>query len=1007
MAIRNALKFQYWILGTIVLTVLVLSGTFLWLVQGQVVEQAQEGAEQAFGSQTQSIVAEISELLNVNLNYVNAFANASTVFTASGEFDVETLAGIFRSSDRVAALVAALPNDSSVIIEATASGLIARPAMAIPPGSDFAITRNWRDADGRLLSEQTFHSASGAELARSKREPSYRASTRPWFQRSVALHATNVSDAFRFANGVDSGLMIATPVKGGTGVLATALSLRTFDEALLKPLLSANAAAFIFDAQQNVLALRLNGQSYGNASALDKLEKLKNAGNERLSLIADLIPSLGQDSQSRIELDGRTFILASHALEPIPGKAYRVVVVAPLSDFTGTLEREQRNVLLMASVMLLILGPIVWLSTRRVSASLEAMAQHAERLQRLDFSTPPQRVTSFVQEVQALGHAQEVMHESIAQRTRELEEARKKLAQLVEVGIQLGRERDREALLRDVLSATREISNCTTAGLRLRDEHDVLKSVLVVGNIAGIGTEDQAMYDSRSGEAQTQSLLATTALAGKTMVVDDVSTDPRPELGMVREINANLDKPIQSILAVPLKSTGDRVMGVLYLVNAKHPGSGDVVPFSAQTVRLVEALAAQAAVAIDNQNLVQSQRRLMDSIIQILASAIDAKSAYTGGHCERVPELAFMLAEEAERVDQGPLADFRFRNEEEWREFRIGAWLHDCGKVTTPEYVVDKATKLETIYNRLHEIRMRFEVLLRDARIAACEAIEAGTDRAVAHAARDLREQQLQADFAFIAECNIGGEFMAPGRVARLEAIATQTWMRHFDDRLGLSQEEAKRHHGTPAPSLPVAEPLLADKPHHIVPRGPDKALAASKGFEMEIPQHLYNHGELHNLRIGRGTLNAEERFKINEHIIQTIVMLESMPFPDNLKRVPEYAGTHHETMIGTGYPRKLSAADLSIPARIMAIADIFEALTASDRPYKKAKSLSESVEILHTFKKNQHIDPALFDLFLSSGVYRRYAERFLSPEQIDAVDIDLYLDERAAPPRVIADVAL
>ncbi len=995
MAIRNSLKFQYWILGTIVLTVLVLSGTFLWLVQGQLAEQAQEGAEQEFGSLAQSVVAEISELLNVNLNYVNAFANSSTVFAASGEFDIETLTSIFRSTERVTALVAALPNDTSVMIEAAGSGLIARPSMAIPTGADYAITYNWRGADGRLQSEQTFHSASGGELTRYKREASYRASTRPWFQRSVATRATNISDAFRFANGVDSGLMIATPVrglKGDAGVLATALSLRAFDEALTKPRLSPNAAAFIIDTEQNLLALRVNGRGYGSASALSKLLKLKDAGSERLSRVATLVSSLGANSQSRIELGGRPFILASHAVEPVPGMVYRVVVLAPLSDFTGTLERDQRNVLLIAGVMLLILGPIVWLSTRRVSASLEAMANHAKRLQQLDFSTPPEHVSSFVQEVQALGHAQEVMHASIAQRASELEEARKKLAQLVEVGIQLGRERDREALLHDVLSTTREISNCTMVGLRLRDENNVLKSVLAIGEIAGVGTDDQAMYDSETGQAQTQSILAATALTGKTQVVDDASTDPRTELGMMRKINAKLDRPVRSILSVPLKSAGDRVMGVLHLLNARHPKTGEVVPFSTETIRLVEALAAQAAVAIDNQNLALSQRSLMDSIIQILASAIDAKSAYTGGHCERVPELAFMLAEEAENVDEGPLADFRFQNEEEWREFRIGAWLHDCGKVTTPEYVVDKATKLETIYNRLHEIRTRFEVLLRDARIAAHEAIEAGEDRAAVHAARDLRERQLQEDFAFIAECNIGGEFMAPERIARLEAIALQTWMRHFDDRIGLSQEESKRHHGMPALPLPAVEQLLADKSQHIIPRGPDKALSASKGFEMAIPEHLYNHGELHNLRIGRGTLNAEERFKINEHIIQTIVMLESMPFPDNLKRVPEYAGTHHETMIGTGYPRKLSASELSIPARIMAIADIFEALTASDRPYKKAKSLSESVQILHTFKTNRHIDPTLFDLFLSSGVYRRYAERFLSPEQIDQVDIAPYL---------------
>ncbi|MEN9887725.1 MAG: Cyclic di-GMP phosphodiesterase response regulator RpfG, partial [Pseudomonadota bacterium] len=395
----------------------------------------------------------------------------------------------------------------------------------------------------------------------------------------------------------------------------------------------------------------------------------------------------------------------------------------------------------------------------------------------------------------------------------------------------------------------------------------------------------------------------------------------------------------------------------------------------------------------ENQRLLEAQKALVDAMIKIIAGAIDAKSAYTGGHCERVPELALMLAEEAGQVTSGPLADFRFQNEDEWREFKIGAWLHDCGKVTTPEYVVDKATKLETIYNRLHEIRMRFEVLRRDADIERLQAIhERGEDQASADRRWTERVAQLQDDFAFVAECNLGGEFMAPDKVERLQRIAAQTWMRHFDDRLGLSHEELRRYAQEPAPNLPTVETLLADKSHHIVPRGQDKALDPKYGFQVKVPQHLYNHGEVYNLSIGRGTLTEEERFKINEHIIQTIVMLDNLPFPEYLQRVPEYAGTHHETLIGTGYPRKLTAAELSVPSRIMAIADIFEALTASDRPYKKAKTLSESIKILWFFKKDRHIDAELFDLFLRSGVYRRYAERFLKPEQIDEVDIAPYL---------------
>jgi len=479
------------------------------------------------------------------------------------------------------------------------------------------------------------------------------------------------------------------------------------------------------------------------------------------------------------------------------------------------------------------------------------------------------------------------------------------------------------------------------------------------------------------------------AIHNQTVVIDDVYAETRFDLSGTKRFSEESGFRTVSMLTVPLSPQEGEVIGVLQLLNATDPATGAVIPFAPDIAGYVEGLAAQAAVALQNQNLVEAQRVLMDALIKIIAGSIDAKSAYTGGHCERVPELAIMLAEEACRVDSGPLADFRFTTEDEWCEFRIGAWLHDCGKVTTPEYVVDKATKLETIYNPIHEVRTRFEVLLRDVEIERMSAIhERGEDRAAADARFAERKAQLLDDFAFIAECNIGGEFMAPERVERMKRIASESWQRNFDDRLGLSHEELLRYTNEPVAELPATEHLLADKPHHVVPRTPNAALDEKYGWKVKIPENLYNFGEVYNMAEARGTLTEEERFKINEHIIQTIVMLEQMPFPKELRRVAEYAGTHHETLTGTGYPRALTKEQLSIPARIMAIADIFEALTASDRPYKKAKTLSESIKILSFFKKDNHIDPDLFDLFLRSGVYQRYAERYLKPEQIDGVDI-------------------
>ncbi len=385
----------------------------------------------------------------------------------------------------------------------------------------------------------------------------------------------------------------------------------------------------------------------------------------------------------------------------------------------------------------------------------------------------------------------------------------------------------------------------------------------------------------------------------------------------------------------------------------------------------------------------RSQEALLDSIIKLIAEAIDEKSPYTGKHCERVPTIAKMLLDAANSSDVSAFKDFSLSTKDELREFEIGSWLHDCGKVTTPEYVVDKSTKLETIYNRIHEIRMRFEVLWRDLQIEYLK-------KDISLNELNNKQKQLSEDFKFIASVNIGGEFMSKDKKERIKKIAMMQWQRNFDDRIGLGQVETLRYKTDMSGSLPAIEQLLSDKPEHIVERENfNHKEYEREGFKLDVPEYLYNYGEIYNLCIEKGTLTEEERYKINEHVIMSIKMLEKIPFPSNLTRIPEYAGTHHETLIGTGYPKQLKKSELSIPSRIMAIADIFEALTASDRPYKKAKTLSESIKIMSFMVKDQHIDKDLFELFLTSGIYRIYADKYLKTEQMDEVKIDDYLQNK------------
>ena len=389
-----------------------------------------------------------------------------------------------------------------------------------------------------------------------------------------------------------------------------------------------------------------------------------------------------------------------------------------------------------------------------------------------------------------------------------------------------------------------------------------------------------------------------------------------------------------------MKNHEDEIIGVLQLINAKDRVTGEIVPFFEADQHLAESLASQAAVALTNRQLVSQLESLFESFISLINAAIDDKSPYTGGHCQRVPTLTMMLADAVNDTNDGPLADFVMSDKDRY-ELKIAGLLHDCGKVTTPVHVVDKATKLQTIFDRIGLIDTRFEILKRDAEVAMLRAKLAGGDNRKGEwesAERELkgRLRQINEDRQFLRFCNFGSEAMREEDQERVREIA-----------------RAYRWHDVDGKE---ADFLTAD--------------------------------EMKNLTIRSGTLTQEERQIINHHIEVTIKMLESLPWPKHLKNVPEYAGGHHERMDGKGYPRGLTRKQMSVQARVMGIADIFEALTAKDRPYKKGKTLTESLHILGKFKLNGHIDPDLFEVFLQKKVYLKYAELFLDPEQIDEVDV-------------------
>lgn len=521
-----------------------------------------------------------------------------------------------------------------------------------------------------------------------------------------------------------------------------------------------------------------------------------------------------------------------------------------------------------------------------------------------------------------------------------------RLEELNRVGVSLSKEKDINRLLENILIAAKNIVNADGGTLyRMVDDRSMKFEIIRTDslNIAMGGTTGEEipfypilLYDD-AGNPNNSMVVAYAVLHDQTINIADAYTEQGFDFTGTKNFDKKTGYRSKSFLTIPMKNHENEIIGVLQLINAKDRASGEIIAFSATDEQLAESLASQAAIALTNRLLISQLENLFESFIRLINTAIDEKSPYTGGHCARVPVLTMMIAEAVNNTKTGPLKDFHM-NEKDRYELKIAGLLHDCGKVTTPVHVVDKATKLETIYDRINLIDTRFEVLKRDAEIKLLKAkLLAGKDRdAIDELEAEYRNRikQLDQDREFLRKTNIGGEFTNEELLQRVRKVAAYSW----------ADIDGKKAN------------FLTDD-------------------------------EVENLSISRGTLNGKEREIINNHVVVTIKMLEALPWPRHLRKVPEYAGGHHERVDGKGYPRGLKREQMSVQARIMGIADIFEALTAKDRPYKVGKTLTESLDILGRLKIDGHIDTDLFDVFVRGKVYLEYAKQFLDPLQIDNVN--------------------
>ena len=510
------------------------------------------------------------------------------------------------------------------------------------------------------------------------------------------------------------------------------------------------------------------------------------------------------------------------------------------------------------------------------------------------------------------------------------------LQKLIDIGIALSKEKNINKLLEKILIEARKISHSDGGTLYLRTEDDRLnfeimhnesKNIFFGGSYASV-PEDK-YYPVKlyiDNEPNLHSVSAVCALKGQTINIVDAYTDPNFDFSGPKGFDSKNNYRSKSFLNVPLKNHKDDVIGVLQLLNAQDENK-NIISFSDDLVHLVESLASQASIALTNQLLIEEQKHLFKSFIQLVAEALEKKDKTTGGHCTRVPQITMMVADAINNAKNGKYKEFGF-SDDEMEELYVAGWLHDFGKVSTPEFIMNKATKLEGLYDKIDFVKLKLEILMRDKIISFYRK----KDKENQIVDLDVLEK-IKEDIIFLEKCNVGGENMEDSLKKRVMDIAKQ--------QITIDGENRN---------------LLSDK-------------------------------EVESLNISRGTLTDEDFVIMKQHVELTYELLDKLPYPKHLSKVPFYAACHHEKINGTGYPNGYKGDKLPLQARIIAIADVFEGLTAPDRPYKKGYNLSKAMNILRSMALDNEIDSDLFNLFIKEKIYLKYAQSSIDSTQIDEID--------------------
>lgn len=890
------------------------------------------------------------------------------------------------SNSQMDAIYLGFDNGDFFLVRKLSSDVQSRLAFGAPDEASYVVQRIENDYLRQPLHLTSYYSADLRLISvNSDFVTGFDPRSRPWYREAIDANGTIVTRFYRFFTSGEIGTTLARRMRGGGVVIGADLQLDTISSSLGSPSLSESARIVLFTESGDIVG-------YNDTQWLNRRMRQAVDGKLRSPLVSDIDVAEIRTLFDRFvagERDGQLTIDEGNgpwfgSISPInfgPDEIdtiYAAILTPERELLTGQLTVRLQSVL-MSLIVLAAAIAIAWRLSISIARSTEALALETKRIQLLQLDGPV-TIRSRISEIDHLASTIDAM-KSALRRFVELTNATLGELEIDALG----------DLAIEHIAPACEATSATV--LLLSDD----KRQLVRVHSKPVTPDKKTRYE-QAADYRSDVIELPEKATSETILCPDQHAAYYRERVWIDDITSTHDFDTEayqshSVLVLPLLASNGELVGVIHLGDIKQRQGKDL---PANNWLFAEALAAHAGLAFENQRLTEARRNSFEALIRLLARAIDAKSPHTGKHCQRVPILCTLLAEAASESTLPAFSDYSLTDAAR-EEFDVASWLHDCGKITTPDHIIDKATKLSTVHNRIHDIRTRFEVLWRDAEIKHLRTLlhDPGIDPLTVKQWCEQTQATLIDDFAFIAQCNVGTESMDSGAIERIRMLSERTWIRHFDSTLGLSAAELARRTSLPKEQLPVRETLLADKPFHRIRRTAEINPWGDNphGFDMSIPADEVNDGEIHNLTIVRGTLNEEDRFRVNDHVVQTIEMLEAIPFPRELAQVPRIAGNHHERLDGSGYPRRRNAGELGIEDRILAISDVYEALTATDRPYRPARTTQAAINSMRRMCENGELCPDLFELFVERGLHIAYAER-IEQQRLSELEVRSNIDE-------------